>query len=156
MNARPGPDVPIRQRKNAAVVTPVRCVVRTTISEATSSPRGIPSSGTRRGPRRSRAVQNRMRVRVVVLAAGLLLWLAGSARALDSHRRATQYAQTHYESRDGMPHGLANSIAQTGDGYLWTGSEEGLARFDGASFTTFDHRKTDGIPANMFTALAID
>ncbi|HSR99155.1 MAG TPA: two-component regulator propeller domain-containing protein [Kofleriaceae bacterium] len=78
------------------------------------------------------------------------------AHALDSHRRATQYAQTHYESRDGMPHGLANSIAQTADGYLWTGSEEGLARFDGAAFTTFDHRKTDGIPANMFTALAVD
>ncbi|HMG56308.1 MAG TPA: two-component regulator propeller domain-containing protein [Kofleriaceae bacterium] len=97
-----------------------------------------------------------MRVRVVAVGAVVLLWAAGDAQALDSHRRATQYAQTHYESRDGMPHGLANSIAQTADGYLWTGSEEGLARFDGASFTTFDHRKTDGIPANMFTALAVD
>jgi ligand-binding sensor domain-containing protein len=96
-----------------------------------------------------------MRVRVVLLGVAVQLW-AAHALALDGHRRATQYAQTHYESRDGMPHGLANSIAQTADGYLWTGSEEGLARFDGATFTTFDHRKTDGIPANMFTALAVD
>jgi ligand-binding sensor domain-containing protein len=97
-----------------------------------------------------------MSVRVVLLWLAVQLWAVQDAHALDSQRRATQYAQTHYESRDGMPHGLANSIAQTSDGYLWTGSEEGLARFDGASFTTFDHRKTDGIPANMFTALAVD
>ena len=94
--------------------------------------------------------------RAAVLGVAIVMAIAGDAVALDSSRRATQYAQTHYESRDGMPHGLANSIAQTADGYLWIGSEEGLARFDGASFTTFDHRKTDGIPANMFTALAVD
>jgi ligand-binding sensor domain-containing protein len=96
-----------------------------------------------------------MRVCVVALGVAVQLWSAGDAHALDSHRRATQYAQTHYDGHDGMSHGLVNSIAQTGDGYLWTGSEEGLARFDGASFTTFDHRKTDGIPGNMFTALVV-
>src|SRR5262249_27903267 len=78
------------------------------------------------------------------------------ALALDSTRGITQYAQTHFETRDGMPHGMANSIAQTSDGYLWTGSEEGLARFDGASFTIFDHRRTEGIPTNEFTSLAVD
>jgi ligand-binding sensor domain-containing protein len=55
-----------------------------------------------------------------------------------------------------MPHSLSSSVAQTGDGYLWIGSEEGLSRVDGARFTNFDRRKTEGIPANVFTALAVD
>jgi ligand-binding sensor domain-containing protein len=97
-----------------------------------------------------------MRAWVVSLGVVIPLIAAQRAYALDSHRGVTQYAQTHYETRDGLAHGLANSIAQTADGYLWTGSEEGLSRFDGASFTTFDHRKTEGIPGNVFTALAVD
>ncbi|HSR98325.1 MAG TPA: two-component regulator propeller domain-containing protein [Kofleriaceae bacterium] len=95
-----------------------------------------------------------MRVRAFMLVVQLLI--AADALALDSTRSITQYAQTHYETRDGMPHGFANSIAQTADGYLWTGSEEGLARFDGASFRIFDRRRTEGIPTNEFTALAVD
>src|ERR1043165_5073775 len=96
-----------------------------------------------------------MRVRAVMLVVVQLL-IAADALALDSTRSITQYVQTHYETRDGMPHGFANSIAQTADGYLWTGSEEGLARFDGASFRIFDRRRTEGIPTNEFTALAVD
>src|ERR1044071_3115913 len=94
--------------------------------------------------------------RRMVLGVVVHLAMAMDAFALDSARSITQYAQTHYETRDGMPHGFANSIAQTADGYLWTGSEEGLARFDGASFTIFDHRRTEGIPTNEFTSLAVD
>jgi ligand-binding sensor domain-containing protein len=115
--------------------------------------------GSRRGASRARAViagDTRVRARVVMGLVALQLMAGSDASALDSRRGVTQYAQTHYETRDGMPHGLANSIAETADGYLWTGSEEGLARFDGSSFTNFDHRKTAGIPANMFTALAVD
>ena len=93
---------------------------------------------------------------VVSLGVVVQLGAAGHAHALDGHRGVAQYAHTHYEARDGLPHGLANSIAQTSDGYLWTGSEEGLSRFDGAGFSTFDHRKTPGVPGNVFTALAVD
>jgi len=97
-----------------------------------------------------------MRARWVILTIAVQLTTGFDAFALDGRRAVTQYARTHFDARDGMPHGLTNSIAQTPDGYLWTGSEEGLARFDGAAFTTFDHRKTEGIPANAFTALAVD
>ncbi|HEX3760956.1 MAG TPA: two-component regulator propeller domain-containing protein, partial [Kofleriaceae bacterium] len=81
---------------------------------------------------------------------------AGNAYALDPHRRVTQYAHTHFAAHEGMPHSLASAIAQTPDGYLWIASEEGLSRFDGAGFTTYDHRKTDGIPADRFTSLTLD
>ncbi|HEX8114171.1 MAG TPA: two-component regulator propeller domain-containing protein [Kofleriaceae bacterium] len=84
------------------------------------------------------------------------LGAVGDAFALDSHRRVTQYAHAHFAAHEGMPHSLASAIAQTADGYLWTSSQEGLSRFDGASFTTYDHRQTEGIPVNQFKALAVD
>jgi ligand-binding sensor domain-containing protein/signal transduction histidine kinase len=78
------------------------------------------------------------------------------AFALDGQRGITQYVQTHYETREGLPLAMASSIAQTSNGYLWTGSEEGLTRYDGTTFTTFNHRNTAGIPANYISALAVD
>jgi ligand-binding sensor domain-containing protein len=97
-----------------------------------------------------------MRARVVCFAIVVEIGAAHPADALDGHRRVTQYAQTHFAARDGMPHGVVTALAQTGDGYLWAASQEGLSRFDGATFTNFDHRATEGVPSNTFTALAVD
>jgi len=97
-----------------------------------------------------------MRAWAVSIGIAIQLSAAGNAFALDGHRRITQYAQTHFAAHDGMPHSLANAIAQTDDGYLWTTSQEGLSRFDGASFTTYDHRENNEIPINLFTALVAD
>ena len=38
---------------------------------------------------------------------------------------------------EGLPQNTVNAIAQTRDGYLWLGTREGLARFDGVRFTVF-------------------
>ncbi|TMQ24486.1 MAG: hypothetical protein E6J90_08090, partial [Deltaproteobacteria bacterium] len=97
-----------------------------------------------------------MRTWPVSIAIAVQLGAAHTADALDGHRNVAQYAQTHFAARDGMPHGYAGAIAQTADGYLWSASQEGLSRFDGTGFTTFDHRNTEGVPANVFTALAVD
>jgi ligand-binding sensor domain-containing protein len=97
-----------------------------------------------------------MRAWAVSVGIAIQLGAVENAFALDPHRRVTQYAHTHFAAHDGMPHSLANAIEQTADGYLWITSQEGLSRFDGASFTTYDHRKTEGIPANQFTSLARD
>jgi ligand-binding sensor domain-containing protein len=43
-------------------------------------------------------------------------------------------------------------MAQTRDGYLWIGTEEGLARFDGLRFTVYD-AKTPGLRNKTVTAL---
>jgi ligand-binding sensor domain-containing protein/signal transduction histidine kinase len=37
-----------------------------------------------------------------------------------------------------MPHSPIRALAQTRDGYLWLGSDDGLARFDGVRFANFD------------------
>jgi ligand-binding sensor domain-containing protein len=97
-----------------------------------------------------------MRAWVIGLGVMMLLGDSLDVYALDGHRRITQYAQSHFGARDGLPHNLVDAIAQTPDGYLWTASDEGLSRFDGAAFTNFDHQGTAGVPSNRFTALAVD
>lgn len=44
--------------------------------------------------------------------------------------------------RKGLPESVVFTITQTRDGYLWAGTLEGLARFDGLRFTTFDEANT--------------
>ncbi len=39
-----------------------------------------------------------------------------------------------WQSEDGLPNNIIQAIAQTRDGYLWVGTREGLARFDGVQF----------------------
>jgi ligand-binding sensor domain-containing protein len=49
-----------------------------------------------------------------------------------------------------------NGIAQTPDGYLWIATQEGLARFDGVTFTLFDSRNTRVLFDNFVFTLATD
>ena len=39
---------------------------------------------------------------------------------------------------DGLPHNAVTAIVQTRDDYLWLGTYDGLARFDGNTFSVFD------------------
>jgi ligand-binding sensor domain-containing protein/signal transduction histidine kinase len=67
-----------------------------------------------------------------------------------------QYTSHTWQTGDGLPHNLVQAIAQTRDGYLWVGTLEGLARFDGMNFTTFDAKNTPEIKNSSITALCAD
>ena len=67
----------------------------------------------------------------VSLAGGLLP--APSARAEDA-ALYDHYVQTVYSSKNGLPCGEANDIAQTDDGILWIGTYAGLYRYNGQEF----------------------
>ena len=47
-------------------------------------------------------------------------------------------------AEQGLPENTVESIAQTPDGYLWVGTQEGLARFDGVRFVSFSRRTEPG------------
>lgn len=48
------------------------------------------------------------------------------------------------------------AITQTQDGYLWVGTEAGLARFDGVRFEIFNHENTPLFSSNLITSLLVD
>ena len=62
-------------------------------------------------------------------------------------------AERHWDSEGGLPHNSADAIAQTPEGYLWIGTSEGLARFDGVQFAVFNRSNTEALKANSVVAL---
>jgi signal transduction histidine kinase len=83
----------------------------------------------------------------------LAAWLASGALALDPRKSLTQYSRTIWTQERGLPQDTIRAITQTKDGYLWLGTDEGLARFDGYEFVVFNKTKGD-LPDNSITALA--
>jgi signal transduction histidine kinase/ligand-binding sensor domain-containing protein len=92
------------------------------------------------------------------LALGLLpvLLVAPPAEALDPAKAITQYRHEVWRTRDGLPQSSAEALAQTRDGYLWIGTQEGLARFDGVRFVVFDRATTPELRHNRVLALLED
>src|SRR6185503_6375074 len=76
------------------------------------------------------------------------LLLAGNSPALDSNRSLKEFGHQAWLTENGLPQNTVQSIVQTHDGYLWIGTQEGLARFDGLSFTVFDKENTPAFKSN--------
>jgi diguanylate cyclase (GGDEF)-like protein len=82
--------------------------------------------------------------------------LAAPAASLDRSRAVTQYRHDAWSTREGLPQSSVESIAQTPDGYVWLGTQEGLARFDGVRFVVFDKANTPALRHNRVKALLAD
>lgn len=67
-----------------------------------------------------------------------------------------QYVHERWTTQNGLPQNSASDIVQTKDGYLWFATQEGLARFDGVQFTTFDRANTDALPDSWILRLIQD
>jgi signal transduction histidine kinase/ligand-binding sensor domain-containing protein len=76
----------------------------------------------------------------LVVSSFLLLFLTGTASALDPHRLISQYAHTVWRVQDGFPRG-PHMITQTSDGYIWI-AVNGLLRFDGVTMTPVSPQKS--------------
>ena len=87
-------------------------------------------------------------LRGIAMAAWLLfcVFLPGVAGAQD--KPLTAYFRETWTTRQGLPHNQVNAIAQTPDGYLWFGTWEGLARYNGIEFHVFDRANTAALKDN--------
>jgi diguanylate cyclase (GGDEF)-like protein len=90
-------------------------------------------------------------------------WLAGVAglllapvlAALDPDRPLVDFTLDRWDSRSGLPHNMVLALAQTPDGYVWAGTWEGLARWNGSEFAVFDRNNIPGLSGNGVRALAV-
>lgn len=69
-----------------------------------------------------------------VIAAGFCLVGALTAYALDPAKSVYQFNCQNWTRQNGLSANRITSVTQTKDGYLWLGTQNGLARFDGLEF----------------------
>ncbi len=79
----------------------------------------------------------------------LQMWFVCQALALDP--QASSYLRTDFTVEQGLPDDEVNAITQTPNGFLWVGTDGGLARFDGEHFTQIRLRPgiSKEIPVNF-------
>ncbi len=80
-------------------------------------------------------------------AAALLIGVL-PAWALDPSTPLTDLSTQSWVLENGLPQNTVQALAQTHDGFLWVGTEAGLARFDGSGFRIYDHNSTPALPAS--------
>jgi diguanylate cyclase (GGDEF)-like protein len=79
-----------------------------------------------------------------------------ATNALDPSMALTQYQNDHWQTEQGLPQNTVQSLLQTRDGYLWVGTMDGLARFDGVRFTVFDVRSVPELGSGSILGLMED
>lgn len=89
------------------------------------------------------------------MTSGLLVVLGGGVFAAGPDQ-AVDYRVDRWTSERGLPQNSARALCQTRDGYLWVGTLNGLARFDGLRFVVFDRGNTPQMRSDAINDLAED
>lgn len=81
--------------------------------------------------------------RIIAVCCLLVLWITLS-RGLTAHGQVTaaRYLVDEWQTDQGLPQNIVKAVTQTADGYLWCGTTNGLARFDGIQFKIFNTETT--------------
>ncbi len=90
-------------------------------------------------------------LRLGILLAGLLA--AINALALDPNQATTHYRVSSWGVASGLPHASISALFQDRDGYLWVGTYQGAARFDGVRFVSLTELADHAVAADMIEAI---
>ncbi|MFI5151379.1 MAG: two-component regulator propeller domain-containing protein [Bacteroidia bacterium] len=66
---------------------------------------------------------------------------------------ATDFTIENWTSENGLPQNSVVSMLQTRDGFLWLSTTNGLLRFDGKTFRTYNSSNTKGLEGTSFPVL---
>src|SRR5580693_2319757 len=86
----------------------------------------------------------------------LLIFVAGPVATSGRphpHNAIQGYGHQTWQAPEGLPQDSVQTILQTRDGFLWVGTERGLARFDGLHFDVFNGMNAHGIKINYVETL---
>ena len=92
---------------------------------------------------------------LAVWVAGLWLGVAG-VRAAGPAGVPGDYLIDVWSGENGLLNSSVTAVAQTPDGYLWVGTYNGLARFDGVRFENYDPFTTPELPHARVRRLFVD
>lgn len=90
-----------------------------------------------------------------MLIALLLFGTIRAARSSAFLAGEENYVYRQWQTADGLPQNSVTAIAQTPDHYIWVGTFNGLARFDGISFKTYNVRTVPALRSDSVVALLV-
>jgi ligand-binding sensor domain-containing protein/signal transduction histidine kinase len=93
---------------------------------------------------------------VLMLLRCLILIAMAASCSRDLFAAAPDYLIDPWDMKDGLPSSTVTSIEQTPEGYLWIGTYNGLARFDGVRFVVFDPVNTPELSHPRIQGLYLD
>ena len=82
-----------------------------------------------------------------------LAFSAGSLFGLDPSTPTSDFMRSDFTVESGLPSNVVNAIAQTRNGYLWIGTDAGLASFNGRRFTPVYFRAPQPAPQGIVRSL---
>ena len=82
-------------------------------------------------------------IRILLLSLVTLSGSCGSVLAIELQSQTNRYGVVEWNMQSGLPQNTVHSINQTDDGYLWVGTDDGLARFDGVKFSIVDDHNSE-------------
>ena len=85
-----------------------------------------------------------------------LFFTAPLSYGLDTNTALGEYVFQSWTLRDGLPNEEVITVGQTPEGYLWIGTQQGLARFDGLRFSNFTPKTLPQLPHESIRTLTTD
>jgi len=101
-------------------------------------------------------VIKRFKTRWVLALVSVLTLIPRISICLEPAKPVDQFKYEVWTTDHGLPQNSVNAILQTHDGYLWIGTYEGLARFDGVSFRVFNKSNTRELRSNSVAKIMED
>jgi PAS domain S-box-containing protein len=88
----------------------------------------------------------------------ILIFLAGLHPLTLVHAQTPTPRFTHLTSEQGLSHNAVKCILQDSQGFMWFGTQDGLNRYDGYTFTVYRHLRSDpnSLSNSTITALYQD
>jgi ligand-binding sensor domain-containing protein/signal transduction histidine kinase len=95
-------------------------------------------------------------VNALRLASVLCSLAAVASRCADLGPTHAEQLREAWRAEQGLPHDAVTCVTQTRDGYLWVGTSNGLARFDGVRFVSYRAADTPDLRSNRILCLCED
>lgn len=76
--------------------------------------------------------------------------------SMPSKASITDYVVQQWNMQNGLPSQSLKSVVQDEQGYMWLGTQFGLSRFDGNTFTNYNTLNSNFLPSNGINKLLID
>jgi diguanylate cyclase (GGDEF)-like protein len=94
-----------------------------------------------------------MIVRLLCLS---LLFFSASGMAALPNADPYRYHARAWSVEQGLPQITVTALVQGKRGFIWAGTQNGLARFNGTQFKVYNHERNPQLPGSGISALAVD